>query len=145
MRTVWDIPNNKQSEESKYGKHPTQKPLRILDRMIRLGSREGDLVMTPFSGSGSECFAAKLAGRNYLGYETVMEYYKSSVMRLSETESMIQIDAGCCEDSDVQSLVPEVSLHNNAEYPENSNNHSDQMTLWKTVYGGCNGKHPARN
>jgi DNA modification methylase len=86
MRTVWDIPNNKQSDESKYGKHPTQKPLRILDRMIRLSSKKGDLVMTPFSGSGSECSAAKLAKRNYLGFELDKVYYDISVVRLSNTE-----------------------------------------------------------
>jgi len=86
MRTVWDIPNNKQIDESKYGKHPTQKPLRVLDRMIRLSSKTGDLVMTPFSGSGSECVAAKLSGRNYLGFEVDKEYYKISIERLSKTK-----------------------------------------------------------
>ena len=83
MRTVWDIPNNKQSDESKHGKHPTQKPLRILDRMIRLSSKKGDLVMTPFSGSGSECVAAKITERNYLGYETEIEYYERSLIRIA--------------------------------------------------------------
>jgi len=91
MRTVWDIPNNKQPEESKNGKHPTQKPLRILDRMIRLSSKKGDLVMTPFSGSGSECVAAKIAERNYLGFETDKEYYDISLIRLSEAEPSNQI------------------------------------------------------
>ena len=91
MRTVWDIPNNKQSEESSCGKHPTQKPLRILDRMVRLSSKKGDLVMTPFSGAGSECVAAKLAERNYLGFEIDKEYYDISIVRLSETESPTQI------------------------------------------------------
>ena len=91
MRTVWDIPNNKQRGESKYGKHPTQKPLRVLDRMIQLSSKKGDLIMTPFSGSGSECVAAKLAGRNYLGYETNIEYYQNSLTRLAETESSNQM------------------------------------------------------
>ena len=86
MRTVWDIPNNKQAEESQFGKHPTQKPLRILDRMIRLSSKKGDLVMMPFSGAGSECAAAKLAERNYLGFETDKEYYDISIIRLAETE-----------------------------------------------------------
>ncbi|MDR2970856.1 MAG: site-specific DNA-methyltransferase [Bacteroidales bacterium] len=91
MRTVWDIPNNKQTEESKYGKHPTQKPLRILDRMIRLSSKTGDLVMTPFSGSGSECVAAKLTGRNYLGFEIDKGYYDISIVRLSKTKPQDQI------------------------------------------------------
>jgi DNA modification methylase len=91
MRTVWDIPNNKQPNESKYGKHPTQKPLRILDRMVRLSSRKDDLVMTPFSGIGSECVAAKLAERNYLGYEIDKEYYDMSITRLNEENPSGQI------------------------------------------------------
>ena len=86
MRTVWDIPNNKKREESKHGKHPTQKPLRVLDRMIRLSSKKGDLVMTPFSGSGSECVAAKITERKYLGFETDKEYFDMSIIRLSDIE-----------------------------------------------------------
>lgn len=69
MRTVWDIPNNKDRSELQFGKHPTQKPLRILKRMIRLSSKSGDAMLTPFAGSGSECVAAKVTGRNYIGFE----------------------------------------------------------------------------
>ena len=65
MRTVWDISNNKEKSELAYGKHPTQKPIRILKRMIQLTSREGDVMLTPFSGAGSECVAAKMTGRKY--------------------------------------------------------------------------------
>jgi len=91
MRTVWDIPNNKHKNETEFGVHPTQKPLRILDRMIQISSREGDLVMAPFSGSGSECVAAKLAGRNYLGYETDTEYFNISLIRLSKAKAALQM------------------------------------------------------
>ena len=85
MRTVWDIPNNKKREELQYGKHPTQKPIRVLDRMIRLSSKEGDLMLTPFAGAGSECVAAKASGRNYIGFEIEEEYYKISIERLANT------------------------------------------------------------
>ena len=83
MRTVWDLSNNKKSEELKYGKHPTQKPLKILTRMIKLSSRPGDIVLTPFSGSGSECVAAKITGRHYIGFETDEEYCKVAGERLA--------------------------------------------------------------
>lgn len=82
MRTVWDIPNNKTKEELAYGKHPTQKPLRVLKRIIKSSSQKGDLVFTPFSGSGSECVAAKMCGRQYLGFEINEEYYNISLKRL---------------------------------------------------------------
>jgi len=83
MRTVWDIPNNKDKQELMYGKHPTQKPLRILKRMIMLASNEGDIMLTPFSGSGSECVAAKMTGRNYIGFEVNEEYCRLAERRLN--------------------------------------------------------------
>lgn len=83
MRTVWDISNNKEKEELKYGKHPTQKPIRILKRMINLSSKKGDIVLTPFSGAGSECVAAKMTGRQYIGYEIDSSYCEIANSRLN--------------------------------------------------------------
>ena len=85
MRTVWDISNNKNHEEIAYGKHPTQKPLRILHRMIKLASKEGDLLFTPFAGAGSECVAAKMTGRKYIGIEVEREYCVIAEKRLAQT------------------------------------------------------------
>lgn len=86
MRTVWDIPNNKTKEELAYGKHPTQKPIRLLKRIILSSTREGDLVFTPFGGAGSECVAAKMCGRNFCGYEVNKEYYDIALERLRHCE-----------------------------------------------------------
>ena len=83
MRTVWDIPNNKEKSELAHGKHPTQKPLKILKRMVQLASKEGDVVLTPFAGSGSECVAAKMTGRNYIGFEVNSEYCHLAETRLN--------------------------------------------------------------
>lgn len=71
MRTVWDLSNNKKSEELKYGKHPTQKPIKILTRMIKLSSQPGAIMLAPFAGAGSECVAAKATGRHYIGFEII--------------------------------------------------------------------------
>lgn len=90
MRTVWDIPNNKERGEIQWGKHPTQKPLRVLRRMIGLASKPGDVCLAPFSGIGSECAAAKQTGRHYIGFETDAEYHSMSIRRLQHTE----FDAG---------------------------------------------------
>ena len=92
MRTVWDIPNNKKKEELAYGKHPTQKPVRILERMIRLTSQEGDLVFTPFAGAGSECVTAKMTGRRYLGIEMEKDYCEIAEKRLENTKSQYDED-----------------------------------------------------
>lgn len=82
MRTVWDIPNNKEKVESLFGKHPTQKPLRVIRRMIMSASKKGDICLTPFSGVGTECVAAKEAGRHYIGFEVDETYYQISINRL---------------------------------------------------------------
>lgn len=86
MRTVWDLSNNKNREELKYGKHPTQKPIKILTRMIKLSSKPGGIMLTPFAGAGSECVAAKMTGRHYIGFEIEKEYCDISEERLSHTE-----------------------------------------------------------
>ncbi len=86
MRTVWDIPNNKDRTELQYGKHPTQKPLKILKRMIQLSSKSGDVMLTPFAGAGSECVAAKVTGRNYIGFEVDSSYCDIARERLAHAE-----------------------------------------------------------
>lgn len=85
MRTVWDISNNKDRKELVYGKHPTQKPIKILKRMIRLSSKVGDLMLTPFAGAGSECVAAKECQRHYIGFEIDKEYISIAQERLKNT------------------------------------------------------------
>ena len=69
MRTVWDIPNNKEKRELAYGKHPTQKPLSICKRILALSSKSDDIVLAPFAGAGTECVAAYELGRKYIGFE----------------------------------------------------------------------------
>ena len=88
MRTVWDIPNNKERSELKFGKHPTQKPIRVLRRMIMLSSKQDAICLIPFSGSGSECIAAKQTNRRYIGFEIDKNYYDISLKRLADTKSL---------------------------------------------------------
>ena len=85
MRTVWDISNNKDRTETLYGKHPTQKPLKILRRIIQLSSKPNDICLSPFGGVGSECVAAKQTQRQYIGFEIETEYYKIANNRLKNT------------------------------------------------------------
>ena len=49
--------------------HPTVKPISLMSYLVTLGSREGDVVLDPFVGSGTTCIAAKLLDRKYLGME----------------------------------------------------------------------------
>lgn len=82
MRTVWDIPNNKDKVELAFGKHPTQKPLRLLKRMLRLSAKPGQTLLVPFAGSGSECVAARDLGIRFLGFETDREFIALCERRL---------------------------------------------------------------
>ena len=84
MRTVWDIPNNKARRELFHGKHPAQKPIRLLKRMLVLSSSPGDIILAPFSGSGSECLAAKELGLNFIGFEINSQYFELSQKRLRD-------------------------------------------------------------
>lgn len=74
-RTFIDIPReNSRSKERQYGKHPSMKPLALCERLIKVHSNEGDTVLVPFAGSGSELLVATKLNRQALGYETESEY-----------------------------------------------------------------------
>ncbi len=83
LRTVWDIPNNKQRDELAYGKHPTQKPLRLIHRMLAISAKPGAVVLVPFAGAGSECIAAREFGAHFLGFETDPEFVALCHRRLN--------------------------------------------------------------
>lgn len=84
MRTVWSIPNNKEKWELAFGKHPTQKPIRVIDRLILLSTDVNDLVLAPFSGAGSECMSALRNNRRFIGFEIDPTYHELSQTRLKE-------------------------------------------------------------
>ena len=68
MRSVWSITTPGKSEKI-HGKHPTQKPLSLLDRVIRASSNPGDTVLDPFCGSATTGVAAVLNGREFVGID----------------------------------------------------------------------------
>ena len=84
LRTVWDVPNNKEKKEIAFGKHPTQKPIRVLRRMLTLSAKPGNVVLVPFAGAGSECVAAKEFGLHFIGFEIEDQYIEVSRRRLGE-------------------------------------------------------------
>jgi site-specific DNA-methyltransferase (adenine-specific) len=72
----------KQAREHYATIHPTQKPVRLLERILALVSKEGDLILDPFSGSASTAIAARNTGRNFIGFEIDKEYYNTGNARL---------------------------------------------------------------
>jgi site-specific DNA-methyltransferase (adenine-specific) len=86
MRTVWDISNNKAREELAHGKHPTQKPVRLLKRMLEISAQRGDVVLIPFAGAGSDCVAARELGLDFLGFEIEQEFVSIANSRVSSSK-----------------------------------------------------------
>lgn len=72
------------SGEKKYGKHPTQKPVQLLENFVELLTNENDTVFDPFCGSGSSGVAALLHGRKFIGSEINEEYCKITTERLEQ-------------------------------------------------------------
>jgi site-specific DNA-methyltransferase (adenine-specific) len=83
MLSLWSI-KAPGALEKIYGKHPTQKPLELLNRIVLASTRPGDIALDPFSGSGTTGIAAYKEGRQYIGIELEEEYLKTSIKRLKD-------------------------------------------------------------
>jgi site-specific DNA-methyltransferase (adenine-specific) len=86
MRDVWTLSAPQHAEKAR-GKHPTQKPLALLDRILRAASDEGDLILDPFAGSATTVVAAVLSGRRGIGVELEDRYLRVAVARLQDALS----------------------------------------------------------
>ena len=83
MRTVWSI-NATPPDEKKFGKHPTQKPLALLERIITASTKVGDVVFDPFMGSGTTGVASLKLNRKFVGIDNNKEYYELTKKRLND-------------------------------------------------------------
>ncbi|MFC1511628.1 DNA-methyltransferase [Candidatus Latescibacterota bacterium] len=82
MKTVWSLtaPNGAEKE---FGKHPTQKPVALLERIVLASTNECDLILDPFSGSSTTGVAAINVNRKYVGIELEPEFIHLSKARLN--------------------------------------------------------------
>ncbi len=80
MKDVWQYAITKQSEKI-CGKHPTQKPLDLLKRIVLASTKENDLVLDPFNGSGTTGIASTLLNRKYIGIDIEQKYLDVSICR----------------------------------------------------------------
>ena len=85
MKDVWTTSLTKPSEK-KCGKHPTQKPLEILNRIILASTNENDLILDPFCGSSTTGISAIKLNRRYIGIDKEKEYLDLSIRRYKELE-----------------------------------------------------------
>ena len=83
MRNLWEI-SPPHPKEKAHGKHPTQKPLKLLERVLLASTNEGDVVLDPFNGSGTTVIAAIRLKRKYFGIEISREYLDLTIRRLED-------------------------------------------------------------
>lgn len=91
MRSVWSIPTPPPDEKT-FGKHPTQKPLSLLKRIILSSTNDGSLILDPFNGGGTTGVAAKIIGnRKYIGIDISKEYIDLTICRLNRYENELKL------------------------------------------------------
>ena len=117
MRDVWQMPAIGRWEKT-CGKHPTQKPLPLLARIIQASTKENAWILDPFCGSSTTGIAANLLNRRYLGIDQDLEFLKLSKKRRQEIENIaIRMDYHnrICKtsDGDLQQIL---ELHENIPY-----------------------------
>ncbi len=88
MRSVWAI-NTPKPMEKRNGKHPTQKPLDLLMRIVEASTEPNALILDPFAGSSTTGIAALKTGRKYIGIDICKDYLDLSIKRYN--------DLKCCE------------------------------------------------
>lgn len=86
MKDVWSFPAIAPWEKA-CGKHPTQKPLSLLIRLILMASNEDSVICDPFAGSSTTGIAANLLGRKFVGIEKEREFIEISINRKSELDA----------------------------------------------------------
>lgn len=108
MTDVWNLPAIAVWEKS-CGKHPTQKPLALLSRIIMASTQQGEWVLDPFCGSSTTGIAANLLGRRFLGIDQEHDFVMMSKNRREELENP-QIY------SKYRSKIKDIQLMSNTQY-----------------------------
>ena len=91
MKTVWQFlpPSNM---EKTYGKHPTQKPLKLVERCLLASTKKESLVLDPFMGSGTTGVVSKMLKRNFIGIEKEKIFFDIANERINNTVSNLGIE-----------------------------------------------------
>ncbi|WP_104639610.1 DNA-methyltransferase [Helicobacter bizzozeronii] len=94
-KSIWEIPlcvgTERLKDKQGHKLHPTQKPEKLLEKLLLMATRPGDLVLDPFFGTGTTGAVAKRLGRNFLGIEQDPNYIQAALARIKNTP--IKMDA----------------------------------------------------
>ena len=108
MTDVWRLPAIAPWEK-KCGKHPTQKPLAVLSRIILASTQKGAWILDPFAGSSTTGIAANLLGRRFLGIDKEQEFLEISRNRKLEIEDFKTFNAFRKKIKDISILEKDIS------------------------------------
>lgn len=92
MRSVWAVNTPSSSEKTDGKRHPAQKPLELLKRIVRACSNKGDTILDPFSGSSTTGIAAYLLQRSFVGVEKEKAFLDLSVSRFQNLSRSLQLE-----------------------------------------------------
>jgi len=110
MKSVWTIPAPDR-DEKRFGKHPTQKPVALLERILLAASNQGDLVLDPFMGSGTTAVAALRLGRAVFAIELDITYVRLAVKRVVAGFIWIEMRVDCYSTSlDLRAIFVDRSI-----------------------------------
>ena len=96
MKSVWQI-RPPEPWEKRHGKHPTQKPVALVERILQASTNEGDLVLDPFCGGGTTLVAAFRLRRHALGCELSAEFLSLSLRRLCSNLVQVDLSFSCAQ------------------------------------------------
>ncbi len=88
MQNLWSIIPPRKAEK-RFGKHPTQKPIALLERIVRAASDEDAVVLDPFNGSGTTGIACARLGRQYIGIDLEEEFIDQSIKRFHDLDGEV--------------------------------------------------------
>lgn len=109
MRNVWSFPVTSKNE--RVASHPSQKPMALLERLLRITSKPGDWVLDPFGGSGTTGFAAAKLGRHFVQIESNPKYFEAQEERFKKAKLEDQVQFAKAE-ALFKSAAPDI------EYPD---------------------------
>lgn len=107
MRNLWEIPAERHKTS-----HPTEKPEKLLERIVLIGSKEGDSILDPFMGSGTTGVVAKRLNRNFIGIEIDENYFGIAKKRIEETYT----------ENNLLKFIEKISYNKASQLNFNSNN-----------------------
>jgi site-specific DNA-methyltransferase (adenine-specific) len=109
MRSVWSISTPKPSEKL-FGKHPTQKPLDLLKRIVLASTNKGDVILDPFTGSSTTGIAAVTNDRTFIGIDKEKQYLELSIKRFKNLNKH-KISAAESSETNYNSVQPFLLEH----------------------------------